>query len=270
MLCTKCGKERQKTEFYVRHSNGKLIMPCKACQHEYDKLRAKERSEKYKREVIDKRNEEKIRYNEQGQRLKQCSSCKAWKVMDVDFSRRENSLDGYKGVCKACTLIRQREYKNKLSDERREQLRREKIVYMQEYRQRNKDKINKKKRKESLSNSQVLNHNISSAIYRGLKVTKSDRHWEDIIGYDLEQLKEHLESQFDVNMTWDNIGVYWEIDHIVPQNTLPYASDIDKNFKICWSLMNLRPLTVTENRSRPKDGSDISEEIKQKILGQNL
>ena len=34
--------------------------------------------------------------------------------------------------------------------------------------------------------------------------------------------------------------------------------------------MNLRPLEKSINRSRPKDGRDILEELRQQILGQNI
>lgn len=34
--------------------------------------------------------------------------------------------------------------------------------------------------------------------------------------------------------------------------------------------MNLRPLNWLKNRQRPKDGSDISEELKQQILSQDF
>ena len=43
-----------------------------------------------------------------------------------------------------------------------------------------------------------------------------------------------------------------------------------RDFQICWSLMNLRPLEKSANRSRPKDGRDIPQEIKDKILGQSI
>lgn len=74
----------------------------------------------------------------------------------------------------------------------------------------------------------------------------------------------HLESQFTSEMNWENYGEYWEIDHIIPK--LKYNSPEDKNFKIYWSLANLRPLTVAENRQRPKDGKDISEDIIQNTM----
>lgn len=40
----------------------------------------------------------------------------------------------------------------------------------------------------------------------------------------------------------------------------------DLSFRVCWSLANLRPLEKIANHSRPKDGSDIPEELKQSIF----
>jgi len=62
-------------------------------------------------------------------------------------------------------------------------------------------------------------------------------------------------------MTWKNYGSYcvnlwddndcstwtWNIDHIIPQSKLPYISMDDDNFKICWALENLRPLSAKQN-----------------------
>ena len=91
-----------------------------------------------------------------------------------------------------------------------------------------------------------------------------------MVSYSFQKLKEHIESQFTPEMSWDNYGEYWEIDHIIPKNLFNFSDFTDKQFQICWSLANLRPLEKSLNRSRPKDGSDISEELKQQILGQDL
>jgi hypothetical protein len=62
-------------------------------------------------------------------------------------------------------------------------------------------------------------------------------------------------------MNWDNYGVYrkaiwddndqstwtWQIDHIIPQSKLKYSSVKEDNFKKCWALDNLRPLSSKEN-----------------------
>jgi len=77
---------------------------------------------------------------------------------------------------------------------------------------------------------------------------KYNRHWEDLVGYTLQELKEHLEKQFKPGMTWDNHGMYgWHIDHIRPissYNITDYECD---DFKECWSLNNLQPLWAKEN-----------------------
>jgi len=76
--------------------------------------------------------------------------------------------------------------------------------------------------------------------------SKDNQTWE-ALPYTPDDLREHLESQFDENMSWDNYGSYWHIDHIYPQSRLPYDSLEHENFQLCWSLSNLQPLEATEN-----------------------
>ena len=73
-----------------------------------------------------------------------------------------------------------------------------------------------------------------------------------------EELKEHLESQFEDWMTWENHGKWhptekrWHIDHIKPQSVLleDVTSMDDPKFRECWALENLRPLEARENMSK--------------------
>ena len=76
------------------------------------------------------------------------------------------------------------------------------------------------------------------------------KQWE--LEHNIIQLRQHIERQFDDNMNWDNYGIYWHIDHIIPQSCLPYTSMEEDNFKKCWALNNLRPLEAKENMT---DGS---------------
>ena len=66
--------------------------------------------------------------------------------------------------------------------------------------------------------------------------------------------RQHIERQFDDNMNCNNYGIYWHIDHIIPQSCLPYTSMEEDNFKKCWALNNLRPLeaklNIIDGRSR--------------------
>ena len=98
-----------------------------------------------------------------------------------------------------------------------------------------------------------LNKNIRGAIRKSLKtnnLSKNGRHWETLVGYTIEELKLHLETQFDSYMNWENHGSYWHLDHIIPLASLTFDSEEHENFKLLWSLGNLQPLFGPENRSK--------------------
>ncbi len=90
---------------------------------------------------------------------------------------------------------------------------------------------------------------MSNSIYRALLDKKSNS-WLDCVPYTLEDLKQHLESQFDENMSWDNYGSYWEIDHIKPVSLFNFIDLFDDEFQECWSLSNLQPLYWLDNRRK--------------------
>lgn len=186
-----------------------------------------------------------------------CSRCKQNLPRDM-FYVDSASADALSYWCKSC----QREY-----NKQRTQIN---PNWSKEYYQKNKEKIlGKFKEKNSLPQNK-LSAMMRSGIYKCIKQNKAGYHWEKLTSYSIQELKEHLEKQFDENMSWDNIGDYWEIDHIIPVNVFNFTTYTDKEFKLCWSLANLRPLNWIENRKRPKDGSDIPQEIKDNILGQTL
>jgi len=49
---------------------------------------------------------------------------------------------------------------------------------------------------------------LCNHIRHSLKGKKAGRRWEKLVGYTLEDLREHLESQFDNKMNWENYGGY--------------------------------------------------------------
>jgi hypothetical protein len=88
-----------------------------------------------------------------------------------------------------------------------------------------------------------LNASMSLGIWKSLRKEKGGRHWETLVGYTLEELKAHFEARFTVEMTWDNYGTYWEIDHITPKS-------LCLSFAETWELSNLQPLECSKNRSK--------------------
>lgn len=106
--------------------------------------------------------------------------------------------------------------------------------------------------KKRLTNDPVyrMRMNISNAVLKALRKGKTSKAGKSILqylGYTILELKTHIEAQFDANMSWSNYGIYWHVDHIVPQSDLPYLSMEDENFKQCWALKNLRPLEARQN-----------------------
>lgn len=218
-------------------------------------------------------------YEQRGQanlQEKVCSCCgKLLPISNFYFCR--STTDGYQGQCKNCESEKAAVRKQNMTEEQK----RQRMQYLVEYNAKNRDRIkdyqkqHRKQNKEKLQQMEKqrymnnrLNKLMSTMIYHSLRENKAERHWEDLVPYNLQQLKEHLESQFTPEMNWDNQGSYWEIDHIIPQNLFNFETENDIDFKICWSLMNLRPLEKAENRRRPKDGSDISQETKDSIISQ--
>lgn len=94
-----------------------------------------------------------------------------------------------------------------------------------------------------------LSNNISRAIRFSLRNNKKGWHWESLVGYTIDDLKNHLEKQFKDGMTWDNQG-FWHIDHIIPVSVFNFDNPSNLDFKRCWALKNLRPLWSKDNISK--------------------
>lgn len=78
---------------------------------------------------------------------------------------------------------------------------------------------------------------------------KAGRHWEDLVGWTVEQLMSHLESRFEPGMTWGNYGGKsgWQIDHVVPRTWFDISSPNCDGFRKCWELGNLQPKWLRDN-----------------------
>lgn len=96
-----------------------------------------------------------------------------------------------------------------------------------------------------------LNQRISNGMRQTLvRGSKGRQHWETLAGYNIAQLKRHLEKRFTPEMSWDNYGKYWHIDHKIPVAAFNFKTPDDLDFKRCWALKNLRPLEKFQNQSK--------------------
>ncbi len=107
-----------------------------------------------------------------------------------------------------------------------------------------------------------LRCNISTAVGMKLKkhlLSKNGKSTFSFLPYTIDELKSHLEKQFEPWMNWQNWGIgerHWQIDHIRPDCSFNYTSTDDPEFQKCWALKNLRPLGAIDNNK--KNGKIIS------------
>jgi hypothetical protein len=221
-ICNKCGDEKSLNEFVAKRNN------CKLCRNK--SLKAK-KSLKPKKEKVTK--EHKL------QKIKE------WQKNNPD--KRASSVKKYNYNHKS-------EARNYYYDNR------ETIIYrVKQYKIYNREKVNQALRNKRKNITIKLRHYTSVLIRRSLRGEKYSI--MKFLPYSIEELKQNIELLFEPWMNWQNWGMYnpnvwndndqstwtWNIDHIIPQSKLPYASMEDDNFKKCWSLNNLRPLSSKEN-----------------------
>jgi hypothetical protein len=123
------------------------------------------------------------------------------------------------------------------------------------------------KKRRSKDPSFAMRQDISRRVSADLKRAGSSKKGKSVKTYlpnPISEVMAHIESQWvghNAWMNWGNRGPYnvktwddndpatwtWQIDHITPQSDLPYTSMEDENFKKCWALENLRPLSAKQN-----------------------
>lgn len=68
---------------------------------------------------------------------------------------------------------------------------------------------------------------------------------KDLLGCSLADFVKHLESRFTAEMSWENYGLYWSIDHIKPCCSFDLTDPEQQRACFHWS--NCQPLPVVEN-----------------------
>jgi len=68
------------------------------------------------------------------------------------------------------------------------------------------------------------------------------------VGCSNVELKQHIESQFSPEMSWNNYGTFWEIDHIKGLREFDLLDPVQ--VEAAAHFINIRPLKRLENRQR--------------------
>jgi len=87
-----------------------------------------------------------------------------------------------------------------------------------------------------------IKNNLKSRFYHSIKSTKFTSIIK-LVGCSIEELKLYLEQQFFPEMTWENHGLIWEIDHKKPCAAFD-LTQLEEQQK-CFHYTNLQPLFKT-------------------------
>jgi len=148
-----------------------------------------------------------------------------------------------------------KEYQRKYRKEHKEEFREYSREWYKKHSEEMRECLKKRSREWQKAHPEIktskyrIDHSVSELIRQALKGKKAGWRWEKLVGYTLEDLMKHLESQFEPWMSWDNYGK-WEIDHIKPKSLFHYETPEDPEFKECWGLENLQPLEISTNRKK--------------------
>jgi len=256
--CKKCNVEKSLDEFVKNKSckDGRAGT-CLDCWHAYqseyyqkNKDRINKRISEYQKAHPEK-SRERTREWRAANRDKVNAKRRKHRANHIEEFRAQAKRDYWKNPEKA--RARQKKWRDKNKDKiaaknkaYREQYP-EKIKEFKKVGRERQNRLARERRK--IDPKWKLQRTISNYIYQTLKGRKLNHHWEDLVGYTLDELIRHLENQFDTDMTWANHGE-WHIDHIVPIDAFNFITANDIDFKRCWALENLRPIWAKENESK--------------------
>ena len=202
--------------------------------------------------------------------MKICNSCKQNKEYSL-FNKNKRIIDGYAKACRKCmkeinskSYINNKEkyaiknkiwYENNKNEHNKKQnqygknnpeVRRKATA---KYLKNNPEYYNQYRRNRYHTDPQfklriILGNRLNEVLNKN--ETSKTSNIIILLGCSLNDLKYYIETQFKLEMNWNNHGTYWEIDHIVPCDSFD-LTDIEQQ-KQCFHYTNLQPLTKVENR----------------------
>ena len=207
---------------------------------------------------------------------KMCSRCKKLKSK-ADFYKDKSRKDRLTYNCKACCSEHNKKHRQENPEQTREAERKWRLANPEKVREKSRKHLlanpekyraaslrwamdNREKRRKSIRKAdrkrrQNPKIRLSEAVSAGIAYSlsngsgKNGSHWEELVGYTVQELMQHLEQRFQPGMSWANYGG-WHIDHKIPISVFNFTKPEDIAFGRCWGLPNLQPLWAKENMSK--------------------
>ncbi len=173
-----------------------------------------------------------------------CETSSNWKKLNKDRIKEYNKQ--YREINKDKVLEQQRSYKLLNIDKIK--------IWDKEYRIKNRKNLNEWERNYLAENINArIAKYIRSRVNTALKpkLGRKFNSSKELIGLNIDELKQYLESKFTEGMNWDNYGRKgWHVDHIRPCASFDLTDPEQQ--KQCFNYTNLQPLWAIDNLRKHK------------------
>ena len=214
----------------------------------------------------------------------------------------EESLFGKGNICKKCKAEYDKKYslepqeeRKKYEEKNKDKIKKQQRDYDASHKEERATYKRERRKKDTLYKIMENNSRAINKMLESKNATKNGESSKLRFSFTKDILYSHIEKQFSLSenldntgkvwMNWSNHGKYnlklwidsdlstyrWNLDHHIPKSLLPYSSMDELNFKICWHLLNLRPLLAKQNilennRRNPEEMEMIKQIIIKDIM----
>lgn len=261
--CSKCGEVKSSDQFYKDSSNTSgLYSCCKACKQKYahdrwrndPEYRAKKKIEDskrtdYRKKYIAEKRKDPAFVEKRKEYMKEYHNKVDWKIY-VNKKIKEDPTYRDK-LNESARKYRENNREKCLEAQKKSNAKRRST---QEYKDWRNDY--EKKQRDNNPEYRML---LSIRVRINKSIVNKTESSKALLGCSMKFFTKYIREMFVDDMSWENYGSVWHLDHIVPCNhfdmTKPY------NQKICFNYRNYQPLTVYENCSKQDDLPDNYLEI---------
>ena len=258
--CNKCNVSQPKDNFYKnKHTKDGLFGECSSCIKQYRKKCRENKSEETKKmdslkRSAKKRNmslddvikEDNIINEAKRLNMKYCYDC--LRVLDKSsFGKLKISSDGLNTTCKECRSAVTRDYYSNNV----ESITNQKMGYFTNNKKKILDRhVKYVKRRKDEDIMFRLSMNVRGRLksyLRSIGVSPNlSKPTQEMVGCSPQELRDHLQSKFIDDMSWDNYGYRgWHLDHIIPLASAKTKEEVIKlnhytNLQPMWGVDNMK------------------------------
>jgi len=211
-----------------KEEKNRIRLKQQEAKYEKKRLWEAEMAERRKtKRVVKKKDNSELEKYELTNWARTCICCEKEKSLDL-FSYQERARNKKKYICKSCAY---QKYVNKENA----------LKKTLKWASQNKEKVRESRRKHLAKPEVKIRNKLRRRMmeFMDLKSHKKSNPFSQTLGCTPSFLKQHLESQFQRDMSWSNYNTLWCIDHIIPCAAFDHSNQ--EHINRCWNYKNLKP-----------------------------